>query len=71
MQSSSNSADLLGLSTPIASSTHSSNANVLVDVLGDLYGGGGSTGSNSLNASQNNYNPKKYTEIHKYILFYF
>lgn len=38
---------------------HTSNANVLVDVLGDLYGGGGSTGSNSLNSNQNNYNPKK------------
>jgi len=58
-QSNSNSTDLLGLSTPVASTTHTSNANVLVDVLGDLYGGGVSTGSNSLNASQNNYNPKK------------
>ncbi|XP_022173721.1 AP-2 complex subunit alpha [Myzus persicae] len=67
--SNSNSADLLGLSTPVASTTHTSNANVLVDVLGDLYGGGGSTGSNSLNATQNNYNPKKFICKNNGVLF--
>ncbi|XP_063610022.1 AP-2 complex subunit alpha-like [Penaeus indicus] len=46
----STSADLLGLSTPPANQNNTqSNTGVLVDVLGDLYGGGGSGGGSNTN----------------------
>lgn len=59
--------DLLGLSTPPASVTSaSSNANVLVDVLGDLYN---SSSSNAVGATQNTYNPKKFVCKNNGVLF--
>lgn len=56
MNNNTNATDLLGLSTPPTnSSVPSSNANVLVDVLGDLY----NSTSNAVGATQNTYNLKK------------
>ena len=60
--------DLLGLSTPPTSATApSSNANVLVDVLGDLY----NSSTNSVGATQNTYNPKKYEKFKQDNLYLF
>lgn len=55
------SADLLGLSTPPASQPNApSNTGMLVDVLGDMYGGqGGQAQQNSSFAPAQSYNPKK------------
>lgn len=57
------SADLLGLSTPSAPS----NTGVLVDVLGDIYGG--SPSANAASTQQNNYNPKKFVCKNNGVLF--
>ena len=59
--SSNASADLLGLSTPPASQPAApSNTGMLVDVLGDMYGGQtGQTQQNSSFAPAQSYNPKK------------
>ncbi|XP_046665758.1 AP-2 complex subunit alpha [Homalodisca vitripennis] len=58
-----NSADLLGLSTPPAPS----NTGVLVDVLGDIYSSATPTAAPS--ATQNNYNPKKFVCKNNGVLF--
>lgn len=56
------SADLLGLSTPPANQPAApSNTGMLVDVLGDMYGGqGAQSQQNSTFAPSQSYNPKKY-----------
>lgn len=51
------SGDLLGLSTP-PSQTGQGNTGVLLDVLGDIYGGPKSATTNNANSAL--YNPKKY-----------
>lgn len=51
------SGDLLGLSTPPTSQPNAGNTGVLLDVLGDIYGGKPAT---TINAQTSNlHNPKK------------
>ncbi|KAL1459862.1 hypothetical protein WDU94_011815 [Cyamophila willieti] len=60
----SSAADLLGLATPPSSN----NTGVLVDVLGDLYGGGAPS-STSPQPSSQSYNPKKFICKNNGVLF--
>ncbi|XP_052123848.1 AP-2 complex subunit alpha [Frankliniella occidentalis] len=64
------SADLLGLSTPPSSQpTAPSNTGMLVDVLGDMYGGQQQTQQNNSFAAAQSYNPKKFVCKNNGVLF--
>lgn len=64
------SGDLLGLSTPPTSQPNAGNTGVLLDVLGDIYGGK-TNNANSTNSTQglNMYNPKKFVCKNNGVLF--
>ncbi|XP_057656250.1 AP-2 complex subunit alpha [Diorhabda carinulata] len=69
--SNTNSADLLGLSTPPISAPNQGNTGVLLDVLGDMYSGAKVANNNSTVSSNRNWfvDPKKFVFKNNGVLF--
>lgn len=69
--SNTNSADLLGLSTPPISAPNQGNTGVLLDVLGDMYSGTKPANNNSTASSNRNWfvDPKKFVFKNNGVLF--